>query len=488
MKKSVFTSGRRSPGRAKRRTSGARLLALNKSTRIAAAVIAVLIVAAAAIGIAAAVHAVKNRSVVAPAKPVGGGERVVVVTDDTKLGEYGDVLTQVTQKIAQKLAGAGYDVSAEGGEEIKPGGIYIVVSASEDKDNVFSSGISAEYIKGDGDSKRLAREILNKTAESAAVNSRGIFAAREPFFKTDAPEAEGKPSCRLNVGFVTNERELSMLKSVDYQVKLADGVLKGADGFFNPADSTKAAQTAGRLNSSSDSGLKPVGGEPSRDFTSSRGKPSRSGAKNRKKKTMYFTFDDGPDPKYTPKILDILKRNDIKATFFIVGANAERYPEIVRRMAAEGHTVAVHCYEHDYGKIYKSQTAYINDFTKAQAAIERITGELPTIFRFPGGSVNNFNRDVRKGVVRTMLKNGYKYFDWNAMFGDAGENHSADGVLRSAIMSASETRKEIVMLAHDAGADGNTYKALQSIIDHYKDDFNFEPLLYSTAPVRFELS
>ena len=84
-----------------------------------------------------------------------------------------------------------------------------------------------------------------------------------------------------------------------------------------------------------------------------------------------------------------------------------------------------------------------------------------------------------------MTKNGYKYFDWNAFFGDAGDTVTTDGVVSYAIKTASDTKKEIIMLAHDAGANGNTSNALQRVIDHYKGDFNFKALQYDTKPVHF---
>ena len=82
-------------------------------------------------------------------------------------------------------------------------------------------------------------------------------------------------------------------------------------------------------------------------------------------KTMYLTFDDGPYMENTERVLEVLKKRNIKATFFLVGENVERNPEMAKRIAQEGHTIGIHCYSHDYKAIYESVDSYVEDFEKA---------------------------------------------------------------------------------------------------------------------------
>ena len=126
-----------------------------------------------------------------------------------------------------------------------------------------------------------------------------------------------------------------------------------------------------------------------------------------KTKTMYLTFDDGPSAEYTDTILDVLAKYDIKATFFLVGDNVEKRPEVAKRIAEEGHTIGIHCYAHAYDDIYDSVDSYVEDFEKAYQVIYEITGVEVKIFRFPGGSVNEYNKKICKYIIEEMTELGY---------------------------------------------------------------------------------
>ena len=103
-------------------------------------------------------------------------------------------------------------------------------------------------------------------------------------------------------------------------------------------------------------------------------------------KTVYLTFDDGPSDRITPKILDVLDSENVKATFFIVGRQAERRGYLIRREAESGHTVAVHSYTHEYKDIYSSPRALLADIDRCNDVIEKYTGRRAAVYRFPGGS------------------------------------------------------------------------------------------------------
>ncbi len=131
-------------------------------------------------------------------------------------------------------------------------------------------------------------------------------------------------------------------------------------------------------------------------------------------KVIYLTFDDGP-ASYTDEILDILKKYNIKATFFVTNQFSS-YQNLIKREYEEGHTVAVHTYSHNYKDIYSSIDNYILDFDNMNQIIYEQTGEYSKIFRFPGGSSNTiskFNKGIMTELSKTMNELGYLYFDWN---------------------------------------------------------------------------
>ena len=135
-------------------------------------------------------------------------------------------------------------------------------------------------------------------------------------------------------------------------------------------------------------------------------------------KTAYLTFDDGPSAN-TYTILDALRESGQKATFFIVAKNIPGHEDALRRMADEGHTIAIHTYSHDYRGIYASIEAFLEDFYQAYEAIYDACGVHATLFRFPGGSVNAYNRSIYQPLISEMLRRGFVYHDWSVSSEDA---------------------------------------------------------------------
>lgn len=99
---------------------------------------------------------------------------------------------------------------------------------------------------------------------------------------------------------------------------------------------------------------------------------------------VMLTFDDGPSEPYTAQILDILRDSHVKATFFICGASAERYPDLVRRIRAEGHEIGNHTYSHPY-LCLKTRACIAGEIDRTQDILEKITGHRPSLFRPPFG-------------------------------------------------------------------------------------------------------
>lgn len=189
-------------------------------------------------------------------------------------------------------------------------------------------------------------------------------------------------------------------------------------------------------------------------------------------KIVYLTFDDGPSP-VTPQILDILAKNDILATFFVVGTNVERYPEILKQTILAGHSVGIHSYSHKYKEIYQNGQTLTRDINLCLQAIKKVQSNFTTsLYRFPGGSFN-LSQDL-KSAVKVL---GYNYYDWNASCLDAELKDYDYQDLVNACISTSCNRKKIILLAHDASTKLRTAQALQGIIDYYKSqDYIFKPL------------
>ncbi len=193
-------------------------------------------------------------------------------------------------------------------------------------------------------------------------------------------------------------------------------------------------------------------------------------------KTIYLTFDDGPGPE-TDRLLDILAKYDVKATFFITG-NYPDYYDCIRRAYDEGHTIAVHTFCHDYRKIYGSVQAYFDDFQACEELIYEYTGTYTRLFRFPGGSsntVSSFNPGIM-GLLATYMRDmGYYYFDWNVSSGDAQTVQIPTYEVYRNVINGCAQYDTNVVLQHDV--KGFSVNAVESIIQWgLENGYQFLPL------------
>ncbi len=205
-----------------------------------------------------------------------------------------------------------------------------------------------------------------------------------------------------------------------------------------------------------------------------------------KKSIIYLTFDDGPSLTSTPKILNILKKNNVKATFFTI--NYDAYGEkLIKREQKEGHTVAIHGYSHDYGKIYRSEKAYMDNLYKQQDKLYKTLGYRVWITRFPGGSSNLVSRSYSRGIMTKLVKKvdkaGFSYFDWNVSSSDAGGAVNSEQVYRSVISGLRKNRENVVLM-HDFSGNYKTIGALDRIIKYGKSHgYEFRAITESTTGV-----
>lgn len=201
-------------------------------------------------------------------------------------------------------------------------------------------------------------------------------------------------------------------------------------------------------------------------------------------KTVYLTFDDGPSSR-TAEILDILKNEDIKATFFIIGKEGNKQKELLERIAEEGHTLGVHTYSHIYDSIYKSVESFLEDFSETYHLIYETTGVRPEVFRFPGGSVNTYNAQFYEEIISELTRRGFTYYDWNASSGDAVPKATANTVLSNAIQS-SAGKDRVILLMHDSIGKSYTVAALLGIIEYFRaQGYEFDRITNDVTPIAF---
>lgn len=122
----------------------------------------------------------------------------------------------------------------------------------------------------------------------------------------------------------------------------------------------------------------------------------RRGQGNDRKRQIAFTFDDGPDPVYTPQLLDLLLKYNIKATFFVLGSKAEAFPDIIRRIHQEGHLIGIHNYTHLSNWLITPWSVIRKQVERSANIIEHITGQRPIHYRPPWGMINLFDFRMRK--------------------------------------------------------------------------------------------
>lgn len=213
--------------------------------------------------------------------------------------------------------------------------------------------------------------------------------------------------------------------------------------------------------------------------------PQTYSANSAPNKTAYLTFDDGPSGN-TDIILQTLQEENVKATFFVVGTDDAGNLARMRRIMQEGHTIGMHSYSHSYKKIYASVEAFLKDMYQVFNLIKDTTGVTPTCFRFPGGSINSFNKAVYKDIKAEMIRRGFVPYDWNVSSGDASTTKYTPEQLTGHVLNGIGSKSRIIVLMHDSSSKENTAQAVRQIIIGIREKgFIFAPLDYQTKPILF---
>jgi peptidoglycan/xylan/chitin deacetylase (PgdA/CDA1 family) len=200
-------------------------------------------------------------------------------------------------------------------------------------------------------------------------------------------------------------------------------------------------------------------------------------------KVAYLTFDDGPSREVTLPILDIANHYQIKVTFFVIGKQAEKHPEIVQRAFIEGHTIGNHSYSHQYSEVYRTADTLINEINICTNILGEIIGDNPKIFRPPGGSIPF----LKEHHIDRLIEKGYIYYDWNVCPGDAAGSPKTPEMLINNTIKQAQGKDRIIILLHDSSRMTSTVKALPSIIEGLKEmGFIFEVITPATEPIQFK--
>ncbi|MGE8206941.1 polysaccharide deacetylase family protein [Heyndrickxia sp. NPDC080065] len=160
--------------------------------------------------------------------------------------------------------------------------------------------------------------------------------------------------------------------------------------------------------------------------------------KGKEQKEVAFTFDDGPDPTYTEKLLNLLAQYQIKATFFVVGSKAEKYPELILRMHNEGHLIGIHNYVH-HSNWLMLPWKIKNELKQSALTVEKITGIKPTYYRPPWGLLNLFDFFIHKDFHIVL---------WSLMVGDWRIKGGSERISRNLL---AKIQPGDVVLLHDSG-------------------------------------
>jgi len=181
-----------------------------------------------------------------------------------------------------------------------------------------------------------------------------------------------------------------------------------------------------------------------------------------KRKTIYLTFDDGPTPEVSPWVLDLLFKYNAKATFFCLGENAERYPELLKRIIEEGHSIGNHTYHHKKG-FYTRVKDYVEDVELANHLIRS------NLFRPPYGRIRP--RQLLE------LKKKYQIIMWDVISCDYNQQISGEECFSNVVKN---TKEGSIIVFHDSlKAENNLQYTLPKVLEYYKKlGFEFNKIDY----------
>lgn len=188
-------------------------------------------------------------------------------------------------------------------------------------------------------------------------------------------------------------------------------------------------------------------------------------------KRVFLTFDDGPTKAVTPFVLDTLKKEDVKATFFLLGVNAQYNAELIKREFDEGHYIANHGYSHKYKEVYSSPEATFDEYNKTEQIIRDALGNQnyrSNLFRFPGGSNGGYYNEIKQTAKAYLREQGIVHLDWNALSQDSAGTYTKEQLLQNAIDTIGD-KQSVIILMHDSADKILTSEMLPDLIHYLKE-------------------
>lgn len=187
-----------------------------------------------------------------------------------------------------------------------------------------------------------------------------------------------------------------------------------------------------------------------------------------KEKVVYLTFDDGPGGKITNQILDTLEKENVPATFFVIGSQIKGQEDIILRMKNEGHSIGLHSFSHNRNKLYCEDDSFLQEMLQGQETLFEVTGEKYNILRFPFGC-NNKSYKLTDKLVEKLHENNFKIYDWTVDSGDgANANSAPENIIKKACKAGDNDK--VIVLMHCSYINKNSSLALPSIIKYYKNN------------------
>ncbi|MGL5069501.1 MAG: polysaccharide deacetylase family protein [Sarcina sp.] len=195
-------------------------------------------------------------------------------------------------------------------------------------------------------------------------------------------------------------------------------------------------------------------------------------------KTIYLTFDDGLAPHMTDTFIDILDKENVKGTFFVIGNTLEENQHTLKKLVDSGHALGLHTYSHKGEIIYKSKENFLNEMIKTREIIKNLTGLDVNILRFPFGT-RNYCFKLNQSWIDMLHNNNMKIYDWNVDTHDGSNpNMPPSNILKSSI----STKDNIILLMHCTTLNKNSSIALKETIKYYKEKGYTFKVIDDTTP------
>lgn len=187
-------------------------------------------------------------------------------------------------------------------------------------------------------------------------------------------------------------------------------------------------------------------------------------------KRAFLTFDDGPSQN-TETILQILEQYQVKASFFVLGTQVEKKPELVKKIYEQGNFIGNHGYSHNYSAIYSSPQAVLDEYNHTNSLIQQALGDSnfnSHLFRFPGGLAGGKYADIKNQARDLLEQNEIFQVNWNALTGDSEKAKPTPEELMTNLQKTTEGKKSVVILMHDSAAKKVTADILPQVIEYLK--------------------